>query len=208
MLATKQPTNMMTTLITLILIINYAQAYSIEYHDCHNISKLRTYKVSEACNKTQNDDQIPITYTILQHKSIQFVNGWSCKITRSRFTDYCRSFGHLKVIKTPEIEISHAPSVNDCWDMIASKHYITADRIHHEITLDAENIISVKELGSINVTCRRQSARIGNFIIEDVLEIAQYKVTVARQRYKAKGQKMPPVQHLQDGIQRHILDKT
>ena len=147
---------MMTTL----MLIAYVQAYTLEYHDCHDISKLRTYKVSEACNKTQNDDQTPVTYTILQHKSIQFVEGWSCKITRSRFTDYCGSFGHSKVIKTPEIEVSHAPSVNDCWDMIVSKRYVTADGIHHEIVLDAENILSVEEIGTINigddfVTCQR-----------------------------------------------------
>ena len=138
---------MMTTL----MFIAYVQAYTLEYHDCHDISKLRTYKVSEACNKTQNDDQTPITYTILQHKSIQFVEGWSCKITRSRFMDYCRSFGHSKVIKTPEIEVSHAPSVNDCWDMIVSKRYVTADGIHREILLDAENILSVEEIGTINI---------------------------------------------------------
>ena len=177
------------------MLIDYAQAYTLEYHDCHDISKLRTYKVSKACNKTQNDDQIPTTYTILQHKSIQFVEGWSCKITRSQFTDYCGSFGHSKVIKTPEIEVSHAPSVNDCWDMIVSKRYVTADGIHREIILDAENILSVEEIGTINigddfVTCHGQPAKIGNFVIEDVLEIAQYKVTVKRQRYKAKGQKM------------------
>ena len=79
--------------------------------------------------------------------------------------------------------------------MIASKRYVTADGIHREIILDAENILSVEEVGTINIgdnyiTCHGQSAKIGNFVIDDVLKIAQYKVTVKRQSYKAKGQKM------------------
>ena len=162
--------------------------YTIAYYDCHDIDHITTYQLDQTCKDqlvTQGKTQ---AYTILQKASVQTVSGWSCKVTRSRFTDYCGRWGHSKHVTTPEIELNLPMSQTNCMDMIATKAFVTPQGLRRPVTIGAENILNIEELGTINVgdntiSCSGESLRVDDFIIQDILRIAQYKVVIQEETF-------------------------
>ena len=173
--------------------------YSIAYYDCHDIKNVLTFKMTTAtCGppKTDHDmDTEQMALSLLQQRSIMSMKGYSCNVKYSRFVDYCGAYSHSKVIETPEIERSHVLTPMDCLDLVATKVFTTPDGIRRPVTLEAENIYSIEELGSINVgenviSCQGQSKRVGNHVIKDVLQIAQWKVTIKAEKFRVKGEEV------------------
>ena len=84
--------------------------------------------------------------------------------------------------------------------MINTESYTTPDNIPRPIQLETENIIAIYELGVINVgdntvTCHGQTKRVDDNMIEDVLQIAQFKIITQRERYKAKDSRLQTAFH-------------
>lgn len=166
--------------------------YTIAYYDCHDIDHVNTYQIDQTCKDQLSTQDKAQLYTILQKASVQTISGWSCQVKRSRFTDYCGKWGHAKHVATPEIELSLPMSSADCLDLIATKTFITPQGIRRAVKIGAENILSIEELGAINVGddtigCTGESLRVAkgasSFIIKDVLQIAQYKVIVKEETF-------------------------
>ena len=114
-------------------------------------------------------------------------------VTRSRFTHYCGAYGHTKDVETPEIERSVSLSIFDCWDLVTTQVFVTPDKIRRPITLNAENLIPIEELGTINIgdntlTCHGQSKKIEGFIIQDIIVTAQYRVLVSKTKIQNSRQ--------------------
>ena len=193
----KPPPGAMQVLGALALTSAFAQAtgYSIAYYDCHDIKNLLTFKITPAtCGHPypdQEKDTAPTTLALLQQKSSTRITGHSCTIKVSRFVDYCGAYSHSKIIETPVIEHSHVLAPFDCLDLIATKVFTTPDGIKRPVIPEAENIFSIEELGSINIgentiSCQGQPKRVGGHVINDVLQIAQWKVTVKKESYRVK----------------------
>ena len=176
------------------LITGSQAAYSLSFYDCHNIRNLLTFKVSNTCNRENPDtemDTITTTFTLLQKQDIVTMDGYSCRIKYSRFVDYCGAYSHSKVITTPEVEISHVLSPMDCLDLIHTQVFTTPDGIKRPVSLEAENIYRIEELGSISIgedtiSCQGQPKKVGGHIINEVLQIAQWKVVAGKERFRVK----------------------
>ena len=102
---------------------NQVAGYSITYHDCHDIKTLTTYKASSTCT----NDELTTThksqkYVLLQETSTEELQGWSCQVIYSRFTDYCGAYGHNKHIETPVIEVTQDMSPIQCLDILQQVH--------------------------------------------------------------------------------------
>jgi hypothetical protein len=157
--------------------------YTIAYYDCHNIDHFTTYQLDHTCKDRPTTEGRTKDFAILQKASVQSVNGWSCRVTRSRFTDYCGKWGHSKHIATPEIEINLPITTAQCFDMVTTKTFHTPDGLQRPVEIGAETILSIEEKGTINVaddsvSCTGESLRVNNFVIKDVLRIAQYRVII------------------------------
>ena len=172
-----------------------AAGYSIAYYDCHDIKNLLTFKITPATcghpNMDNEKDTTTTTLTLLQRKSIMKMSGNSCNIKVSRFVDYCGAYSHSKIIETPSIELSYVLAPLDCLDLIVTKVFTTPDGIKRPVTPEAENVFSIEELGSINIgedtiSCQGQPKRVGGHVVNDVLQIAQWKVTIKKENFRVK----------------------
>ena len=188
-------------------------SYTVQYYDCNEVNRTTTFKVLGTCMGEPEIKTKTSTYTILQKKSVQVLQGWSCKATRSSFTDYCGAYGHSKHIRPPEIERSYVMSVTSCWDLVTTGVFTTPEGLRRKIEIGSENIFGVEELGTINigddsVSCQGQPLRVKDHIINDVLVISQWRVTVVKQKYKTKGDIVEATgDHLRLPEQRCSLDK-
>jgi hypothetical protein len=72
--------------------------------------------------------------------------------------------------------------------MIATKQFVTPQGLRRHVEPGAETILSIEELGTINIgdntiECSGQSLRVNNYIIQDILQIAQYKVVIKEETF-------------------------
>ena len=181
-------------------------AYDLSYYDYTNTTKITTYKIDNLC-QTETERQLQTaTYTILQKKNTQYMRGYSCQIIRSNFLDYCGVYSHTKMAQIPTIEIAQPITKYECLNMAISEQFTMPDNTKHKIELNAENIISVTDLGTINigddsVSCKGQSKRIGNHVVNDIISVSQYKVIVTEERFRAKGNNV-------EALKDHLLFPT
>ena len=80
-------------------------AYTVDYYDCNVPTQISTYQHTEICKHYTNHSSQPTTYTLLQRRLVDKLSGYSCKITRSTWTQYCGAYSHAKMARPPEIEI-------------------------------------------------------------------------------------------------------
>ena len=110
--------------------------------------------MSNTCNRenpTIEMDTTITTFTLLQKQDIVAMSRYSCRVKYSRFVDYWGAYSHSKIISTTEVEIRHVLSPMDCLDLIHTRVFTTPDWIKRPVSLEAENVYSIEELGSIRI---------------------------------------------------------
>ena len=177
-------------LVALAILVSSDQlnAYTIDYFDCRDIDKLTTYRMSKACNPRTLDGTKTVEYTLLQKKKVLDMKGFSCRITRSTLTEYCGAYSHTKLAKTPDIEVAYQVTPQQCLNVVNTGVFTTPSGTRHKITLNAENILKSEDRGTLtigdnSVSCRGQSMKFDSFIVEDILEVSQFKVTILKEKF-------------------------
>ena len=171
---------------------NQSNAYTIDYFDCRNIDKLTTYRMSKACSPRTLDRTQTVEYTLLQRRDVLDMKGFSCRITRSTLTEYCGAYSHTKLAKTPDIEVTYQVSPQACLNIVNTGVFTTPSGERHKITLNAENILKSEDRGTLtigddSVACRGQSMKFDSFIVNDILEVSQFKVTVLKEKFRVSN---------------------
>ena len=172
--------------------------YSITYFDCDHITQLATYQLSEVCKPLKTALELPdtnntIPMQVLQRGTAKRMKGFSCQVVGSKFTDYCGAYGHLKWVRMPEIGITRTISPATCSQIIATGKFTADDGSLHDVQLQAENVLHTTELGAIeladnSVSCRGQSLNVDGHVIDDIVVIGQYKITLIAEDYLVRGQ--------------------
>ena len=177
-------------LVALAILVNCNQfhTYNVDFYDCRDISKLSTYRMSKACSPRTLERTQTVEYSLLQRKEILDMKGFSCRITRSTLTEYCGAYSHTKLAKTPDIDVVYPVSPQACLNIVNTGVFTTPSGTRHKIALNAENIIKSEDRGTLtigdnSVSCRGQSMKFGSFIVNDILEVSQYKVTLIKEKF-------------------------
>ena len=177
-------------MVALAILANFdpLDAYTIDYFDCREIDKLTTYRMSKACSPRIMDQTQLVEYTLLQKKRVLNMKGFSCRISRSTLTEYCGAYSHTKLAKMPDVEVAYQVSPEQCMNIVNSGVFTTPSGSRHKVTMNAENILKSEDRGALtigdnSVACRGQSMKFDNFIVEDILEVSQYKVTILKEKF-------------------------
>ena len=162
-------------------------AYSIKYFDCSDISSIKTYKTNQMCKVGNKTDTTTHQFTILQDQDIQETTGFSCRVLRSTITEYCGSFSHNKLAKAPEIEVHHPLTIEQCHHMVNTQSFTTKEG-KASIKIGVENLITSYDLGVIQVnadsiSCKGQPAKFGSSIVNDILQVSQYKIVIQKEKF-------------------------
>ena len=99
-------------LLLLAMLGSQSDAYSIAFYDCNEVTQMKTYDVKASCMSKPNKPVKPKTYTLLQDRKLQQIDGYSCKITRSPIMEYCGAFSHNKLAKIPDIDIGYPVDID------------------------------------------------------------------------------------------------
>ena len=147
------------------------------------------------CDRMKVEQKKRKTYNLLQQKQVTKLDGYSCQVTKSSFLLYCGAWSHTKMAKIPKIEINQMVGTRDCENYLTTSVFKTLEGSTHRIKLNEETIFSVTEKGLIHdsssgVTCKGEQMRIGQEIVDNILQMSQYKVTIREEELLAKGQEV------------------
>ena len=167
---------------------DHLNAYTIDYYDCREIDKLTTYRMSKACSPRTLERTQTVEYTLLQKKKVLNMKGFSCRVLRSTLTEYCGAYSHTKLAKMPDVDVAYQMSPEQCLNIVNTGVFTTPSGTRHKVTLNSENILKSEDRGALtigdnSVACRGQSMKFGSFIVEDILEVSQYKVTILKEKF-------------------------
>ena len=174
-------------LVLSLLLAKLSIQYSINYFDCNNITDMKTYKQEKICSMEPKNNTTTTQFTILQKQDIQETTGFSCQIIRSTMTEYCGAYSHNKLAKVPEVEINEVVTVEKCHHLVSTQSFTTKEG-KASIKIDEENLITSYDLGVIQVkensiSCRGQPARFGSNIVNDILQVSQWKIIVKKEKF-------------------------
>ena len=173
------------------------QPYSVNYQDCSKPTSVSEVNLHEACSKQDEEPIVPKKYTILQKRQHEKAQGHSCKVKRSTFTVYCGAYSHNKLVQAPSIEVPEDISSHECSSMVNHKRYISHYGTTHVVDI-GETIFTASERGVIkaeegNIYCEGEEMKINNEIIEGVLILSQYRITITEEDYIIDNNKVEVV---------------
>ena len=163
--------------------------YSINYYDCSTPKEVQTYRVENSCEIKNQTKVERKGYTLLQDWLLESIIGFSCRVTRSTLVEYCGLFSHMKLAQAPDIEVHYPLSVEQCLHLVNTEKFL-----NRNVKIGAETILHQNDLGGIQisdnaVSCRGQQARIGESVVNDILQVSQYKVTVIKEKFNVDVRK-------------------
>ena len=174
-------------ILALFNLIHQATSYNVRYQDCSNPETISEVNLHQACAKPEGQSPEKKKYTIIQRRTHEKAKGYSCRVTRSSLVMYCGAYSHQKFAEPPKIEIPVDVSSHECLSMVENKRYISHYGTTHTVEI-GETIFTVSEKGVIkaengNVYCEGEQMRIGEEVVDGVLVLSQYRVTVIKEDY-------------------------
>ena len=157
----------------------YSQQFTLNYFECNAISH---YSAEELCRPSVVEETPAETYTLLQRQDQEEAKGFACAEIQSTFFIECGVWAHSKIMKTPEIERKIPVSSQTCRQWVSSGKY-THPSGTSTIAIPGETIVTGAEVGAITLdngklSCKGQTAKIGNSVVDDTIELVQTRVIV------------------------------
>ena len=163
--------------------------YRVKYRDCSSPTEIKRLNIYKTCELNEVNDDKSERYAILQQMRNQVLNGYKCKVLRSQWLMMCGAFSHERMIEVPEIEIVQATSANNCENMVNTNTFISSYGTTHGVAMNTETVFRVNELGmthtesSGKIWCQGQQLKIGDTVVNDVLVMSQYRITLEKEEY-------------------------
>ena len=176
-------------LVVLALLMMEVDVYRVKYKDCSNPTNIQRLSIYTACESENENEKEVEAYAILQQMRNQVLKGYKCKVKRSQWMLFCGAFSHERFIKIPEIEVVQATSASQCENMVNTNTFISHYGTTHGIAMNEETILSVNELGvthtetSGKVWCKGQEMKLEDTVINDVLIMSQYRITLEKEEF-------------------------
>ncbi len=170
------------------LVAPATDAYTINYFDCNDATKIHRYQMNELCEDSNNGHNTTKEYKLLQRVKKYDLEGYSCQITKTTFNFYCGAYAHLKLMRVPDIELNVPVSLLQCMDLVTKRTYTAPDGKKHRLVIQDEVNIKSQDLGVLHdgddsVSCEGQQIKMGEHIINDALQMSQIKILLQRQKY-------------------------
>ena len=176
------------------------EGHQLRYNDCSSPTDIIRLDALEACNQKQR--QLDMTkyqnYILLQRVGELETGGWHCYMEVSDFLLFCGAFSHMKLLKTPTVDKPTQVSQAQCREWVTSERFVPPGTSETRVlTLPGTTVISVNSLGVVHpegqVSCQGQDLKIGGNILEDILELTQYKITLTQETFEIRNNRVEAV---------------
>ena len=134
-------------------------------------------------------------YILLQKSTEVGTTGYSCSIRKTTFKLYCGAYSHVKLAEVPRIDVPQEMPASFCQVLVSTKGFNIAGGSLEPLKMNTENLIWADEVGLIKdrdggVRCQGQQHRINGEIVEDILVLTQYRITVREEKFLIKGEQI------------------
>ena len=99
---------------------------------------------------------------------------------------------HSKVAQPQEVVIPDPISREDCRRLVNQQAFCTPDGESHSVQLNTMNVFHSEDVGTITtseggIACQGQAHRKGGYIVQDICNISQFRVTIKEEDLLAEG---------------------
>ena len=175
------------------MLLRSSESYSVEYTDCRNPTAVEQFDLSTMCSAKGAENQQPnAKYILLQRSTEVGAEGYSCSIRKTTFKLYCGAYSHVKLAEVPRIDVPQEMPAAFCQVLVTTQGFNVPGGTLKSIKMNTENLIWADEVGLIKdqdggVRCQGQQHRINGEIVEDILVLTQYRITVREEKFLIKG---------------------
>ena len=167
--------------------------FMLDYWDCLNPTSIIRTDASQVCNnhETMADDTRRVM--LVQKKTITRTSGFRCEVRVSTFSLYCGAYAHAKWMKIPDILHMVPVSTTWCRTMSTQRRFQPPGSSQtFKIQLNQEEKIAVQMVGELTIQddqvyCKGQSYHTKQGILDNVLILSEYSVSVIAEDYIANG---------------------
>jgi len=130
---------------------------------------------------------------LVQKKTITRTSGFRCRVKVSTFSLYCGAYAHAKWMKIPDILHQVPVSTTWCKNMATQRRFQPPGSSQtFKIQLNQEEKIQVQMVGELSIQndqvyCKGQAYRTDQGILDNVLVLSEYSVSVVSEEYIANG---------------------
>ena len=166
--------------------------YKISYKNCQKPLRIQRFSALEICDESPEEKSEPENYNLIQPKREIQMSGYRCSIKKSAHLLYCGAFSHTKLLQPPQVDVPRRVTPAECRQIVNSKKFmVPGQTLELRVEMDTENIFAVDELGTVhtshNVYCEGQSMKINGNVVENVVELAQYRILLTREKFIQSG---------------------
>ena len=186
-------------MVLVVLVYNqHTEAYTMDYFDCNKPQQMTEYDLRTYCMNEVSTSVETTKYHVLQKRKNIKMSGYSCQMIRSTFTMHCGMFSHQEMVRIPDIEIKQDVSLHSCQNIITTGYWTTREGTVHKIKIGEESILHISEKGVLHeesnkIWCEGEEMRINGNIIEGVVKMVQYRVTIKEEKFVMEKQRVEVV---------------
>ena len=171
----------------------------IQAYNCQRPVNIHQYQRKTVCNEDEMETSERKQFTIVQKAKVQYSTGWRCEVLKSTWVFRCGAWGHLKLARIPQVAHSISVSPQWCSEMVSRRKFkVDQSGQSFQLDIDRVNIITVTEAGELKetndkITCTGQQLRTNGVLHTNVVELAEYKVTIRTEQYHIKDNQLEAV---------------
>ena len=183
----------------MVLVAQECASYTIEYQDCRKPNRIQQYDIHQICTNQESKSSVkPQNYKILVPNRNIRTTGYRCEVRKSSYLFYCGAWSHQKLISPPKIDVMEKTTVEGCNSMIHTSKYRIPGQSHTvHVAIGEEATYLIDEIGTIhvsnNIACEGEAMKVGNQIVDSVVEVAQYRLKIVREDYIVEGNRVEAV---------------
>lgn len=179
-----------------VIMVSAVPAYNgfvLDYWDCLNPTSVVRTDASQVCNQPESNAGVSRRVMLVQKKTITRTTGFRCQVRVSTFSLYCGAYAHVKWMKIPDILHQVPVSTTWCRTMATQQRFQPPGSSESfKIQLNQEEKIAVQMVGELTIQndqvyCKGQSYRTPQGILDNVLILNEYSVSIVPEEFIAHG---------------------
>ena len=196
----------LVALVTLTSQVSPTDAYSISYLDCSSPSGVRTFQKQSICDggpaklvhgdPRLSEKSLQASSSVLQRQAVRVYSGHSCTVKVSTFFYKCGTWSHLKVAKTPELDVHLSLTTEKCRETWQTNRYADP-ALYNGIAVhpDQPVLTSTVALGDLreeddSVVCSGETYHDGVTTHTNVVILKYYEIRVDTRRFLVSNGKV------------------
>ena len=179
--------------VIMVLAVPGYNGFILNYWDCLNPTSVVRTDANQVCNHQDSNAGVTRRVMLVQKKTITRTSGYRRRVCVSTFSLYCGAYAHVKWMKIPDILHQVTVSITWCRTMVKQQRFQPPGSSQtFKVQLNQEEKIPVQMVGELSIQndqvyCKGQAYRTPQGILDNVLILNEYSISIVTEEYIAHG---------------------